>query len=100
MFYGRQTEHRVEKPVYETDELGYETVSYKPFGKCLIYIVEQDRSTYKANDFDLVTSTVVGYTDDKRIQANYRVDGKYVVTNAFPHKLGSVLYMEGIEDGK
>lgn len=100
MFYGRMTEHRVEKPVYEDDGLGFQVVSYKPIGKKLIHIVEQDRSTYQSNNLNLSDLTVVGYTDDKGIRGGYRVDGKYVVTRVFPHRLGSVLYMEVFEDGR
>lgn len=99
MFYGRATEYKVEKPVKEDDGLGYEVVSYEPYMKTPIYIVIQDRSEYQANDLDLYKTTVVAYTDDKRVQRGMRVDGRYVVTNAYPHRYGSVLYMEEVENG-
>ena len=92
-------EYLVEKPVTITDELNFETNDYKSCGKKLIYLVLQDRSVYKQNEFAFKEITMVGYTKDATIQEGYLIDKKYKVEKVIPHRDSFILYLNGIENG-
>ena len=101
MFYGRQSFHRVSKlDGYEDDGLGFKKPIYKEIGRIRMHLVEQDRSAYANNGISVTDAVTVAYTDSRKIHEGYLIDSKYKVTKTFPHRLGSVVYLEAYEDGK
>ena len=99
MFISRMTEHLVERPVTETDELNYEVPTYKKKKKKLIYLVMQDRTMYQQNDFNIIEATMLGYTQDSTIQEGYLIDKTFKVVKVIPHRRGYVLYLEAAQNG-
>lgn len=93
-------EHRIAMPAYFTDAYNYQRVEYVDKGKALIHIVLQDRSSQTSNELDTITSSLVGYTNDKRLREGWMVDGRYVVKSVIPHRTVTVLYLEEVEDGR
>lgn len=100
MFYGKMEEHKLYKPIYEIDECGERTTTYKQAGTARMFISVQDRSYYSGNDLNLLTSTLVGYTENTKIQENWKIDMLYVVESVIPHRQGCYVYLKKIEDGR
>jgi hypothetical protein len=67
MFYGRKQLWRIESPVWQEDNYNHSKATYKDEGTALIGIVVQDRTNLNANDLILYKATIVGYTDNEKI---------------------------------
>ena len=100
MFYGRKQEYVVASPQLEYDEYNFATPEYQSQGTANIYIVVQDRTLTQSNDIELYTGTLVGYTDDIRIEKGWLIDSKYLVTSTLPHRRENILYLKEFQDGK
>ena len=100
MFEGRKEDYTVARPIYTKDKYNYGTVTYIPEDTARIYIAVEDRTLANNNDLDLYTGTLVGYTDDLRIEKNWLIDGKYIVKSTVPHRDSVVLYLKEYENGK
>jgi dihydrofolate reductase len=100
MFYGRAEQYLIEKPILVEDDFNHARTTYESRGNAQISIVIQDRTNLNANDLLLYKATVVGYTLNKDIEKDWRIGGKYLVRSTLPHKLGKVLYLEEISDGR
>jgi len=100
MFESRKQEYAVDSPQEVKDKYNYGKTTYVPQGTAKIYIVVQDRTLISNNDLNTYTATLVGYTDDLRIDKNWRVDGRYVVTSTMPHRTEQVIYLKEITNGK
>lgn len=100
MFESRKEEYAVASPLIETDDYNYGSREYKPEGTASIYIVVQDRTLINNNDLNLYQATLVGYTDDNRIEKNWLVDNRYVVISTLPHRNQTVLYLREFTNGK
>ena len=100
MFEGRKEEYTIARPQYTKDNYNYSSVSYELVGTARIYIAVEDRTLGTNNDLNLYTETLVGYTDDNRIDKNWLVDGKYIVKSVIPHRNSSVLYLKEYTNGR
>ena len=100
MYDSRKQEYIVESQQIVNDSFNYGKPTYVSQGTAKIYIVVQDRTLANNNDLDLYAATLVGYTDDARIDKNWRIDGKYVVVSKMPHRTENILYMKEYTNGK
>lgn len=100
MFYGRMEEYTIARPQYTKDRFNHSTVTYSNEGAALIHIVVEDRAETNNNDLNLYTGTLVGYTQNKTIERNWKIGENYIVTSVIPHKNLNVLYLEDIQNGK
>lgn len=99
MLYSRMTEHSVYRPSYVTDNYNHSRATFTPIEKVPVYVVLEDRTLNNTNDLKTYTATLVGYTQDKRIKAGWKVDNM-LVKSVLPHRHFNVLYLEETEDGE
>lgn len=101
MFESRKQEYVVASPQIETDDYNFGSIHHVVESEpARIYIVVQDRTLLYNNDMHLYEGVYVGYTDDARIDINWLIDGKYIVTSTLPHRNEKVLYLKEFADGK
>ena len=100
MFYGKQKEYTIARPVVVKDAYNHETTNYVSEGTAMIHIVVQDRSMVRANDLDTYKSIMVGYTRNPNIQKGWRIGSSFTVTSTMPHRNLNVLYLEAFENGR
>lgn len=100
MFESRKQEYAVASPQVETDDFNYGSITYQDEGTAKVYLVVQDRTLQYNNDLHLYEETLVGYTDDSRIDKNWLLDDKYIVVSTLPHRGETVLYLKEFSDGK
>ena len=101
MFYGRLKEYKIESPIEVKDKYNHTHYEYEDQGTAKIYITEQDRSSYQANDLDLLRATYTAYTLNEDISEGWRIDEKYKVKSRIKAPRGQVvLYLEVFEDGR
>jgi len=48
----------------------------------------------------LYQTALVAYTQNKEIDRGWRIDHKYIVRTAVPHRTANILYLEEVEDGR
>ena len=99
MFYGRMVEYSLESPREVTDSYNHTHHSWRDEGKTRAYIILQDTTGQTANDLSLSSTSLVGYTQDMRIQKGWRIDGRYVVESVVPHRADKVLYLQEVTNG-
>lgn len=98
MFYGRMREYPIEKPIAKEDKFGFGFKEYEDGGTARIYITNLDTSRYTANDLSLIQRQFIGYTDDKELDSDWRIDGKYKVNYVVPYRAGfKLLYLDLLE---
>lgn len=100
MFESRKQEYVVASPQKVEDSYNYPKIEYRNEGTSKIYIIVQDRTLTKSNDLSIYAETLVGYTDDRRIDKNWLIDGKYVVKSVVPHRADNILYLASYTNGK
>lgn len=101
MFESRKQLYAVASPQIETDDYNYDSITYEEQEEpARIYLVVQDRTLMYNNDLHLYNATLVGYTDDERLDINWLIDGKYIVVSTLPHRREKVLYLKEFSDGK
>ena len=100
MFYGRMKEYKIESPVFEEDAYRHKRITYKDQGTAFIYITEQDRTlNTDLNELAIIKATLVGYTSNRQIRENWRIDEQYIVKSVLKAPHGQVvLYLEKIEN--
>ena len=99
MFESRKQEYAVASPQEVKDIYNYSKTDYVSEGTAKIYIVVQDRTLTNSNDLSLYKETLVGYTNDARIDKNWKIGDKYLVKSVMPHRTDNILYLERITNG-
>lgn len=100
MLFGRQELLTIERPIYVEDSFNHNRITYQDEGTALISIVIQDRTNLNANDLLIYKATVVGYTQNTDIDKDWRIAQKYRVLSTMPHKVGKILYLEELNNGR
>jgi Uma2 family endonuclease len=99
MFNSRMIDYEIARPAEITDAYGHKRFTYSTIGTAKVYIVVQDRNEMNSNDLEIYKSTLIGYTNDARIQRGWLIDNKYLVKTTIPHRTATILYLEEIENG-
>ena len=69
MFYGRMKNYSLKAPEKVMDAYNHEHNDYVKKGSADIEIIVQDRTNLKTNDLDTYASTLVGYTENNKIDS-------------------------------
>ena len=99
MFQGKMEEYKVYKPKEVIDNYNYSTLGYTNKGTSPIHIVVQDRTLQNSNGLDAYTSTLVGYTEDSKLDIGWKIADKFIVKSVMPHRHYNVLYLQEVENG-
>lgn len=99
MYYGKMEEHKIAAPAKVEDEFHHFHDETSNKGSALIHIAVQDRTTLMHNDLQTYNTTLVGYTENEKIQKDWWIDGKYKVLSVVPHRHLNVLYLQEVDNG-
>lgn len=101
LFAGRMTPHKVEAPMKVDAGFGHMKNNYTELDEeIFIYVLLDEETNINNNELGFTELSYVAYTQDKRIDKNWRIDGDKIVIRKVPvGNLGSMLYLREIANG-